>query len=162
MVERGLFTEAESLLVTARAVCPDSEEARQTLATVLFNLAGVRFECNRIPDSLQLCKEVVEIREKLPDPFDPLLGNIMYSIGIVYMENGQLKEALGSCLRAVEIHEFCQSKGRHDGSPTALAYLDVGLVYWKMGELESASHFITKGLEIFERTTGKCSQKYGQ
>ena len=94
MVERGSFTEAEPLLLTARLACPDSEEALLTLAGVVFNLAGVRFECNRIKESLELCQQVLQIREKILRPSDPLLGNTLYSIGIVYMEDGQLEEAL--------------------------------------------------------------------
>jgi tetratricopeptide (TPR) repeat protein len=162
MVERGLFTEAEPLLMTARAVCPDSEEALLTLSSVLFNLAGVRFECNRIKESLELCKQVLQIREHMLEPLDPLLGNTLYSIGIVYMEDGQLEEALRCCLKAVEIHEACERNGKHDGSPTGLSCLDVGLCYWKMGELELASRYIERGLGLFEKTTGKSSQKYGQ
>ncbi|KAI0400853.1 TPR-like protein [Xylaria palmicola] len=162
MVERGLFTEAEPLLMTARSACPDSEGALLTLAGVLFNLAGVRFECNRIKESLKLCQQVLQIRERILGPADPLLGNTLYSIGIVYMEDGQLEKALQCCLEAVKIHETCEKDGKHDGSPTGLSCLDAGLCYWKIGELELASRYIERGLDLFERTTGKLSQKYGQ
>ncbi|KAI1764173.1 TPR-like protein [Hypoxylon sp. FL1150] len=162
MVERGLFSDAEPLIMTAQLACPDTEEALLTLSAVLFNLAGVRFECNRIKESLELCKRVLEIRERLLDPIDPLLGNTLFSIGIVYMEAGYFQESLQSNLRAVKIHEACQKCGKHDGSPTALSYLDLGLCYWKMGELGLASTYVEKGLALFEKTSGKLSQKYGQ
>lgn len=155
MVERGLFTEAEPLIMAAQAACPESEGNILTLATVLFNLAGVRFECNRIKETVELCIRVL-------DPMDPLLGNTFYSAGIAYMEAGNLEEALECSLRAVEIHETCQKRQIHDGSPTALSYLDLGLSYWKRGEIDAASSFIEMGLDLFEETTGVGSQKYGQ
>lgn len=162
MVECGLFSEAEPLIKTAQAVCPDTEEAQLTLAAVLFNLAGVRFECNRIAESLELCERVLEIRKRLLDQLDPLLGNTFFSVGIVYMEAGCLEESLNSNLIAVRIHEAGQKSGKHDGSPTALAYLDLGLCYWKMGKLDLASTYVEKGLALFEKTSGKLFQKYGQ
>ncbi|KAL6912574.1 hypothetical protein FSST1_010334 [Fusarium sambucinum] len=162
LVERCLFTEAEPLILIAQAVCPDQGQASLTLATVLFNLAGVRFECNRIAEALELCKKVLTIREQMLQPDDPLLGNTLYSIGIVYMEAGDFEESLRLHLRAIEIHEDCQKKLKHDGSPTAMAYLDLGLCYWRMKKFDLASKFIEKGLEIHEFTTDKSSLKYGQ
>ncbi|EKJ75860.1 hypothetical protein NXS19_008327 [Fusarium pseudograminearum] len=162
LVERGLFSEAEPLILIAQAVCPDHEQASLTLATVLFNLAGVRFECNRIDEALELCKKVLTIREQMLQPNDPLLGNTLYSIGIVYMEAGDLEESLRLHLRAVEIHEYCQANSEHDGSPTAMAYLDLGLCYWRMKKLDLASSYIEKGLAIHDQTTGRSSLKYGQ
>ncbi|CEI68080.1 unnamed protein product [Fusarium venenatum] len=162
LVERCLFTEAEPLILIAQAVCPDQGQASLTLATVLFNLAGVRFECNRIDEALELCKKVLTIRQQMLQPDDPLLGNTLYSIGIVYMEAGDLEESLRLHLRAIEIHEDCQAKSKHDGSPTAMAYLDLGLCYWRMKNFDLASMYIEKRLVIHELTTGKTSLKYGQ
>ncbi|KAK8062353.1 hypothetical protein PG997_014450 [Apiospora hydei] len=173
MVERGLFSEVEPLINTAKEACPEIDESRLTLARILFNLAGVRFECNRIKESLELCQEVLDIRSKVLSPLDPVLGNTLYSIGIVYMEDGQLDKALASCLEAVHIHEECQKSGKHDGSPTGLSCLDVGLCYWKQGKLgddaegkreklELASEYIERGLGLFKETTGEQSQKHGQ
>ncbi|XXH04301.1 hypothetical protein Hte_010715 [Hypoxylon texense] len=162
MVESEQFSKVEPLIMTALAVCPDSEETRLTLSKVLLSLAGVRFECNRIAESLGLCERVLEIQERELDPLDPILGNTLYSIGIVCMEAGRLEESLQYNLRAVQIHEAGQKSGKHDGSLTALAYLDLGLCYWKRGELDSASKYVETGLALFEKTSGKLSQKYGQ
>lgn len=163
MVEYGRFPEAEPLIKLAQEVCPaETDEAQLTTATVLFNLARMRFECNRVEESLELYEKVLEIHQRLLSREDPHLGNTYLSLGIVYMEAGRLQESLDCHLKAVGIHSACQKQGKHDGSFTAQAYLNLGLCHWKMGELEIASVYVMKGLSFFEKTDDKTSYKYGQ
>ena len=157
-----MFAEADPLLQMAQTACPESPEALRTLATLLLSLAGLRFECSRLKEALDYCLHCLEIRERTLSPLDPLLGNTLLSAGIVYMENGLLVESLRCHLKAVKLHEAGQRDGKHDGSPTAFAYMDLAICYWKMDQLDDANEFVEKAADLFRVTSGELSQKYGQ
>jgi tetratricopeptide (TPR) repeat protein len=156
MFERGLFSEAEPLLNLARDALPESTE-NLTVATLSFNLAGIRNECNRIAEARELCECTMKIREKMLAHDDPLLGNTYYSMGIVYMEDGQLEKALEYIKRAVKIHENCPE---HDHSPTAFSYGNLGLCYLRMGKLNEASICMEKSEVLWRNSCGVDSDRY--
>lgn len=157
MFERGMFSQAEPLLTLAQGACPEEFDPL-TRATLLFNLAGIRFECNRVHESLDLCKRALDLRSQHLAADDPVLGNTYFSLGIIYMESGDLRESLSHNLKALEIQESSQ---RHDGSPVAWAQANLGLCYWKMRKLELASEWLGKAQQCFGMEN-KWSQKYGQ
>ncbi|KAB5515439.1 hypothetical protein GE09DRAFT_577621 [Coniochaeta sp. 2T2.1] len=160
MFERGKFSGIEPLLKLAKHVSPDMPGLTQ--ASVLFNLAGVHFECNRIEKALRLCNRALDLRHGHLDAWDPVLADTLTSIGIVYMEDGQLETAMGCHQRAIEIHERAWRADTHDGSPAAMAHMNQAMCYIRAKSYAHASTLAETAAMLFEVTSGVKSQKYGQ
>ncbi|KAK4200760.1 hypothetical protein QBC40DRAFT_264763 [Triangularia verruculosa] len=158
MFERGLHTDAETLLALAQRVCPDDSDSL-VVATILFNLAGIRNETNRIPEARDLCLRSLEIRERLLARDDPLLRNTYYSMGIVYMEDNQLDKSLEYNLKSIQIRD---TSGNEDAPGMAFAYGNLGLCYRRRGQLDEASQWMEKSEALWRKACGIESDKYAQ
>lgn len=142
----------------AQAACPD-DKTNLVVANILWSLAGIRNENNRIKEALALCVQVLKIREALLPPNDPVLGNTYYSIGIVYMEDGQLEKSLEYNLKALQLHSRKNSPDQ-DQSSTAFTYGNLGLCYQRMNELEKASECMELAELLWRTTYGTGSDRY--
>lgn len=156
LFERGLHTDAEAFLHLARAACPDDEQ-NLVVAAILWNLAGISNESNRVREALELCVQVLKIREALLPPNSPVLVNTYYSVGIVYMENGELEKSLEYNLKALRISQDYQDQ---DQSSTAFTYSNLGLCYRRMRELEEASDCMEKAEFLWRQSCGTGSDRY--
>lgn len=156
MFERGLHTDAETFLHHAHAACPDDEE-NLVVADILWNLAGIRNENNRIQEALSLCLSVLKIREALIPPNDPALINTYYSIAIVYMEDGQLDKSLEYNLKALLIWKNCPDK---DHSSMAFALGNLGICYRRMHKLEEASKCMEMAEDLWRKSCGPGSDRF--
>ncbi|KAI0457680.1 TPR-like protein [Xylaria acuta] len=133
MYERGLHAEAEPLVQLARVVCPDTPDAILTLADILWSLAGLYFEGNRITEALALVIRVFDIRKNKLDPLDQLLAVTSSVLGVCYLEDGQLDEALTSSLNALRIFESRHKSRVSDDDQMDWAYGGLTYTYWKLG-----------------------------
>lgn len=127
------------------------------VANVLWNLAGIRGENNRIQEALSLCIRVLQIREALLPPNDPMLVNTYYSIAIIYMENGQLDKSLEYNLRALKIRKKCVDK---DQSSLAFTYGNLGICYRRMHNLEEASKCMEDAESLWRQSCGPESDRF--
>lgn len=127
------------------------------VADILWNLAGIRNENNRIQEALSLCIRVLKIREALLPPNDPVLSNTYYSIAIVYMEDGQLDKALHYNLKALRISEDSQDQ---DQSSTAFALGNLGICYRRMHQLEEASKCMETAEILWRQSCGPGSDRF--
>lgn len=156
LFERGLHTDAETFLHHAHAACPDDEE-NLVVADILWNLAGIRNENNRVKEALLLCIRVLKIREALLRPNHPLLRNTYYSIAIVYMEDGQFEKSLEYNFKALRIREKCPEK---DQSSTAFAYGNLGICHRRMHKLEEASKCMEQAEILWRQSCGPRSDRF--
>jgi tetratricopeptide (TPR) repeat protein len=161
MFECGLHLEAEQLLNLAQQTYPQDSNNLLS-ATISFNLAGLRFECNRMDEARVLCHRAMEMREALLSPNDPLLANTYYSMAIVYMENGELDLSLAYNLKALDVRNAVDALKGHDDAPTAFAYGNLGLCYWRRGEYGPASSCMEKAEEMWRNSCGRESDKYAR
>lgn len=138
------------------AACPDNEESL-VVASIVWPLAGILFENNRIKEAMPLFLKSLKIRETLLHPNDPVLGNTYYRIGILYMEDNQLEKSLEYNLRALEVRQKCDDP---DERPLAFTYVNLGLIYRRMGELDKGSECMEKGEELWRQSYGTDSDRY--
>lgn len=156
MFERGLHTDAETFLHYAHAACPDDEE-NLVVADILWNLAGIRNENNRIQEALSLCLRVLKIREALLPPSDPVLSSTYYSIAIVYMEDGQSDKSLEYSLKALLFWENCPDENQ---SSKAFALGNLGIYYRRMHNLEKASNCMERAENLWRKSCGPVSDRF--
>ncbi|KAK4182102.1 hypothetical protein QBC35DRAFT_550097 [Podospora australis] len=136
---------------------PSPDEENLVVASIVWPLAGILFENNRITEALPLLLKSLRIREKLLPPNDPVLGNTYYSIGIFYMEDNQLEKSLEYNLKALEVRQKCDNP---DEGPLAFTYGNLGLNYRRMGQLDEASRCMEKSEELWRRSYGTDSDRY--
>lgn len=130
LFKRGLFSEAEDLLEIALSTCDTSDSPFR--ANILFNLCGIRCECNRIGEARDLYKRSLSIREKVLPANDQILGNTYYSMGLIYMEEGKYDEALQCHFKSVNVRNSSSNK---DIQPTAFTFQNLALCYLAMNYL---------------------------
>lgn len=155
LFERGLFSEAEDLLEIAQSTCDASDSP--VLANILFNLAGIRCECNRIREARDLCERSLSIREKVLPANDQILGNTYYSMGLIYMEEGKYDEALQCHFKSVHVRELSTDK---DIQPTAFTFQNLALCYLAMNRLDDAANYMERAEEIWREAGVMNSDRY--
>lgn len=138
------------------AACPDDEESL-VVASIVWPLAGILFENNRIKEAKPLFLKSLKIRETLLPPNDPVLCTTYYRIGFLYMEDNQLEKSLEYNLRALEIGQKCDDP---DEKPLEFTYIKLGELYRRMGELDKGSECLEKSEELWRRSYGTDSDRY--
>lgn len=97
-------------------------------------------------EGVKTLRQAVELSEKLENHFVMLdaLGHLASAM----TAQGQLREAKLLCLNAVE--KFVDAHG--EPLPMAgLVYVPLGVLYYEMNELESARHYLTRGVALCQQ-----------
>jgi tetratricopeptide (TPR) repeat protein len=157
MFERGYFSLAETLLQASQRMCPDVEDA--TSASLLFSLAGVRNECNRVSEAKEIMDRVMSIQEKILDPSDPTLGNSYYSAAIIYMELDQQRESYRFLQKAFDVRRLAADTNK---AQTAFTHGNMGLHYLRFGELEKSAFHLETAVNLCLCACGRQSDHYAQ
>lgn len=157
LFERGIFSEAEKLLEIALSVCDGSDSLVR--ANTLFNLSGIRCECNRIREASDLCEQSLKIREHILADDDQILGNTYYSMGLLYMEEGKYDEALQCHSKSVRVRESSSDKNLE---PTAFTFQNLALCYLAMNRLEDAASYMNRAQQLWLEAGSEMSDRYAE
>lgn len=157
LFECGIFSEAEKLLEIALSACDDSDSLVR--ANILFNLSGIRCECNRIREARDLCERSLSIREKVLPANDQILGNTYYSMGLIYMEEGKYVEALRCHSKSVQVRELSSDKNIE---PTAITFQNLALCHLAMNHLGDAASYMERAERLWLEAGTVMSDRYAE
>lgn len=123
-------------------------------AFALLELGGRTHATADYAEAIRLVKRAVAIYEFHPESVEQLI-RAFSTLGVLYMETGDLARARMNAERAVEMAE------EQWGSATGPIYLNFGEILHSLGDLESAELYLQAALEVFELQQGPGSVSAG-
>ena len=135
----------------------DSEQANElTQASDLSAEVVKLFGEKRYNEALPLAKQVVEIRDRLLSPSDPLLGSALSNVGFLYVATKKDNEAEKVFQRALTVYESHPEKNELAIGRilNALAYIRV-----RRHDYDRAEPLLVRALQIQEKQLGPINPK---
>ncbi|KAI1751937.1 hypothetical protein F4782DRAFT_530881 [Xylaria castorea] len=154
MYERGLNSDAVTILRTAREICQKERGVAPDLthALVLNNLAVIHGIRNEPRQALELDVQVVEWREALLGPEDIELANSFNNLGTKYYDMDDLVNSTKNWEKALKIYETAKDA---DEEILGTICANVGKHRAVTGDFAAADRLLTRGLEIHQRVLGR-------
>jgi LuxR family maltose regulon positive regulatory protein len=122
------------------------ESASFFRAYALSFLGQSQIQSGERSEAVKTLRQAVELAEKLQNHF--VMLDALGHLASVMTAQGQLREAHLLCLNAVE--KYVDARGEPD--PVAgLVYVPLGTLYYEMNDLESARHYLTRGVVLCQQ-----------
>lgn len=151
-VIRAQYTEAESLLTQALAICEVTLGAEDiNVALSLNNLAHLYCEQGKYKKAEPMYERALNILEKTQEPEASFLATSLNNLASLYSDQGKYEEAETIYLRSLSISER-ELGPEHPDVGTSLNNL--ASLYVEQGRYEEAKPLLTLSLNILERELG--------
>ena len=121
--------------------------SKRTIATSRLSLGDIYELENNFEQALDEYKIAHDLIIENESEYDPILPEISYKTASLYDENGYYDEALIEYQKAIEY-----SNNSNNEFYLLKAYTNLGVILADMGENEEAASYLTKALEISNKT----------
>lgn len=138
---KALEAQEKTIDIRLKVLAPDHPD----LASSFHNLAAIHEHMGEYEKALSAQEKAIFIREKVLVPDHPDLANSYYNLSVIHEDLEDYTQALSAQEKATAIRKTLTS----NSSALALSYNHIGLLQFRLGNLDSAIIYKEKAWDIW-------------